>query len=302
MKKTKYSAFVRGLSMASAILLSSCKAGVLDPKGPVGHDERTLIITAVLLMLVVVIPVIVMTLVFAWKYRASNKKAEYRPNWAHSTKIEIVVWTVPCIIILILGTLTWITTHSLDPFKPLETADSQKPITIEVVALDWKWLFIYPEQHIATVNQVAFPENVPVRFKVTSDTVMNSFFIPQLGSQIYAMAGMQTEVNLLAHETGAFDGMSAHFSGDGFSHMNFKALSQTPSQFKEWINKVKQAHRELDQNSYDALAKPSEQNPVAYYSSVKPDLFKSIVMNYMNTNSDMASEEMQSDSGVTDVR
>ncbi|SFK68914.1 ubiquinol oxidase subunit II [Methylophaga sulfidovorans] len=302
MKRTKYSAFVRWLSMASAVLLSGCKAGVLDPKGPIGHDERTLIITAVLLMLVVVIPVIVMTIAFAWKYRASNKKAEYRPNWSHSNKIEVVVWTVPCIIILILGTITWKTTHSLDPFKPLETADNQKPITIEVVALDWKWLFIYPEQHIATVNQVTFPENVPVRFKVTSDTVMNSFFIPQLGSQIYAMAGMQTEVNLLAHETGTFDGMSAHFSGDGFAHMNFKAIATSQSQFNEWVNKVKQAQDPLDQASYDALAKPSEQNPVAYYSSVKPDLFKSIVASYMNSNSDTASVEMQSDSGVTDVR
>ena len=296
MKKTKCSTFVKWLSMGSALLLSGCKAAILDPKGPVGMDERTLIITAVLLMLIVVVPVIVMTVVFAWKYRASNKDAEYRPNWSHSTKIEVVVWTVPCIIILILGTLTWETTHSLDPFKPLKTADNQKPMTIEVVALDWKWLFIYPDQNVATVNQVAFPENVPVRFKVTSDTVMNSFFIPQLGSQIYAMAGMQTEVNLLAHQTGTFAGMSANFSGDGFSHMNFKAVAQTQSQFNDWIKKVKQASRPLDQASYDALAKPSEQVPVAYYSSVKPNLFKSIVGNYMNMNSDVASVEMNSDS------
>ena len=296
MIKTKYPTFVKWLSICSVLLLSGCKAALLDPKGPIGADERTLIITALVLMLLVVVPVIVMTLVFAWKYRASNKNAEYRPNWSHSTAIEVIVWSVPCVIILILGTLTWKTSHSLDPFKPLKTADNVKPITIEVVALDWKWLFIYPDQHVATVNQVEFPANVPVRFKITSDTVMNAFFIPQLGTQIYAMAGMQTEVNLLAHETGTFAGMSANFSGDGFSHMNFKAIATTQSQFDDWINKVKQASRPLDQASYDALAKPSEQEPVAYYSSVKPNLFKSIVGNYMNMNSDVASVEMNSDS------
>ena len=285
MIKAKYPGFVKWLSLCSVVLLSGCKAALLDPKGQVGVDERSLILTAFLLMLIVVIPVIVLTLVFAWKYRASNKKATFMPNWSHSTAIEVVVWLIPCVIILVLGTITWKTTHSLDPFKPLETKDNAKPITIEVVQLDWKWLFIYPEQHIATVNQVRFPAHVPVRFKITSDTVMGAFFIPQLGTQIYSMAGMQTEVNLIADHEGTFDGICSNFTGDGFSGMTFKAIATSKDQFQNWVSTVKQAPLQLDQAVYDKLAKPSEDTPVTYYSSVKPGLFKDIIGKYMNMNS-----------------
>jgi len=285
MIKTRYPGIFKWLSLCSVVLLSGCKAALLDPKGQVGMDERSLIITATLLMLIVVIPVIVLTLVFAWKYRASNKDAKFAPDWSHSTAIEIVVWLIPCLIILVLGTITWKTTHSLDPFKPLETKNDVKPVTIEVVQLDWKWLFIYPEQHVASVNQVAFPAHTPVRFKITSDTVMGAFFIPQLGTQIYSMAGMQTEVNLIADHLGTYDGICSNFTGDGFSGMTFKAIATTPEQFNDWIAKAKQSPQKLDNASYELLAKPSENTPVSYYSTVTPDLFKQIVSKYMNMNS-----------------
>ena len=285
MIKAKYPGFVKWLSLCSVVLLSGCKAALLDPKGQVGVDERSLIITAFLLMLIVVIPVIVLTLVFAWKYRSTNTKSTFMPNWAHSTAIEIVVWFIPCVIILVLGTITWKTTHSLDPFKPLETKNNAKPMTIEVVQLDWKWLFIYPDQHIATVNQVEFPAHVPIRFKITSDTVMGAFFIPQLGTQIYSMAGMQTEVNLIADHEGTFAGICSNFTGDGFSGMTFKAIATSDDQFQSWVKSVKEAPQQLDQATYQALAKPSEDTPVTYYSSVKPGLFQGIVGKYMNMNS-----------------
>jgi cytochrome o ubiquinol oxidase subunit 2 len=188
--------------IASTVMLSGCNMVLMNPKGAIGVEQRTLIITAIALMLIVVVPVIFMAFAFAWKYRASNKDAKYSPNWSHSNKIEAVVWTIPIIIIAILGTITWKTTHELDPFKPIVT--DKKPMTIEVVSLDWKWLFIYPEQGIATVNELAFPKDVPVEFKITSNSVMNSFFIPQLGGQIYAMAGMQTKLHLIGNEAGKY--------------------------------------------------------------------------------------------------
>lgn len=178
------------------MLLGGCNMEILSPKGDIGAQEKTLLFTATGLMLLVVIPVIIMILTFAWKYRASNTKADYQPKWAHSTAIEVVVWTVPCIIVAILAVITWRSTHALDPYKPL--VSEHKPVTIEVVSLDWKWLFIYPEYDIATVNEIAFPVDVPVNFRITSASVMNSFFIPQLGSQIYSMAGMETKLHLNA--------------------------------------------------------------------------------------------------------
>ncbi len=281
MVKTKVSRILKFLSLGVFGLLTSCSNAVLlHPKGQVGMDEKSLIITATILMLIVVLPVIFLTLFFAWKYRASNKNATYDPKWAHSKKIEAVVWIVPFIIIIALGTVTWITSHTLDPFRPLES--KAKPITIEAVSLDWKWLFIYPDQGVASVNQVAFPVNVPVNFKVTSDTVMNSFFIPQLGSQIYSMAGMQTEVHLIANSAGTYGGIAAQFSGRGFSGMNFKALAVSQKQYEDWIQKAKQSQNKLDQAGYDLLAKPSENHPVEYFSSVKPQLFQDIIKKYMS--------------------
>jgi cytochrome o ubiquinol oxidase subunit II len=266
----------RLLPLLAVLPLSGCQWVVLDPKGPIGVQERSIIITATLLMLIVVVPVIALILIFAWRYRSSNEQAEYRPNWAHSNRIEAVVWLIPCIIIATLGVIAWRSSHSLDPYRPLDS--KVKPIRIDAVALDWKWLFIYPDQKVATVNEVAFPANVPVEFHITSATVMNAFFIPQLGSQIYAMAGMQTQLHLLASEPGTYRGLSSNYSGDGFSGMTFKAIA-VPSQqgFDAWLAKVRASRQTLGAAAYVRLAKPSENDPVAYYSRVRPDLFADIV-------------------------
>lgn len=264
-------------SIAGTLMLSGCDNALLNPKGQVALEQRSLILTAFGLMLIVVIPAVLMALVFAWKYRASNTNAKYSPNWSHSNKVEAVVWTVPILIILFLGVLTWKSTHSLEPSRPL--VSNVKPIEIDVVALDWKWLFIYPEQGIATVNQIAFPANTPVNFKITSNTVMNSFFIPTLGSQIYAMAGMQTKLHLIANEAGTFDGISANFSGRGFSGMKFKAIA-TPDQasFDQWVAKAKTSSGQMmTMDDFEKLATPSENNPVEFFSTANPELFKKVI-------------------------
>ena len=268
------------LPSSMALLLSGCNMALLDPKGAIGMEQKSLIMTATWLMLIVVVPVIIMTFLFAWKYRASNKNATYSPNWSHSNKIEFVVWTIPCIIILILGTLTWTSTQALDPRNPLPSEN--KPLVIEAISLDWKWLFIYPEQGIATVNEIAFPANVPVQFKVTSGSVMNSFFIPQLGSQIYAMAGMQNQVHLIANEEGVYKGMSANYSGKGFSGMKFTATATSADKFDEWVMKVKQSAKGLQMADYEQLAKPTENNAVEYFSSLKSGLYQDIINKYMD--------------------
>jgi cytochrome o ubiquinol oxidase subunit 2 len=270
------------LPLIGALLLSGCNMTLLNPTGQVGLEQRNLIITATLLMLLVVVPVIVMTFLFAWKYRATNTDAVYTPKWSHSTKIEIAVWAVPVLIIIALGYVTYVSTHALDPYKPLES--DVKPITIEVVALDWKWVFIYPEQGIATVNKIVFPTNTPVNFKVTSDSVMNSFFIPGLGGQIYAMAGMQTKLHLIANRDAEMEGISANYSGAGFTGMKFKAISTSQENFDAWVSEVKKAPKQLEKAEYEALTKPSQNNPVELYSSVTPNLFQFIVDKYEGMN------------------
>lgn len=281
---------IRNISKAAmvifTILLSGCEGGVLDPKGQIGIDEKHLIVVATLLMLIVVLPVIFMTLFFAWKYRDGREHEIYAPKWAHSKMIEIVVWLVPIVIVIILGVITWGSTHDLDPYKPID--HQATPITVEVVSLNWKWLFIYPDLGIASVNELAFPANVPVNFKITSDTAMNSFFIPQLGSQIYSMAGMATQLHLIANEAGVFEGISANYSGAGFSGMKFNAIATaTPEGFDAWVAKVKLHKQQLNSDSYQILAKPSENNAVQYYSSVSEGMFNHIVMQYMHMDSAM---------------
>ncbi len=284
MKQARSSTRLAGvLTFAMAALLSGCHMSVLDPKGQIAADEKSLIITATLLMLVVVIPVIFMTLYFAWKYRESNTSATYMPNWSYSHRIEAVVWAVPIAIILVLGTITWKTTHELDPYKPLES--KVKPITIQVVSLDWKWLFIYPDQHIATINEIQFPANTPVNFKITSDTVMNVFFIPQLGSQIYAMAGMQTQVNLIADTAGTYDGLSTNFSGAGFPDMKFTATATSQADFDAWVAKVKASPNKLGLDNYNEISKPSSKDPVKYFSTVEPVLYAAVLDKYMDKSS-----------------
>ncbi|MFV8459598.1 ubiquinol oxidase subunit II [Vibrio campbellii] len=263
--------------VATALMLEGCNSALLDPKGSVGVQEKELIITALLLMLIVVIPVILMTVYFAYRYRETNTAEEYAPDWAHSTKIEIVVWTIPIIIIAILATITWRSTHELEPSKPLES--DVQPMVIEVVSLDWKWLFIYPEQHIATINYVAFPKDVPVTFRLTSDNIMNAFFIPRLGSQIYAMPGMVTKLNLIANHEGDFKGFASNYSGEGFSQMKFTA-SALPDQvaFLNWVEKVKASPDRIeDWEQFRSLAAPSVAEPVTLFSSVPPFLFTDVV-------------------------
>ncbi|ACS86657.1 cytochrome o ubiquinol oxidase subunit II [Musicola paradisiaca] len=288
MRLRKYNKIFGMLSLiVTTLLLSGCDMALMNPKGQVGLEQRSLILTALGLMLIVVIPVIIMTLAFAWKFRASNQKAKYTPDWSHSNKIEAVVWTVPIIIILILGTITWKTTHSLDPYKPLDS--KVKPVNVEVVSLDWKWLFIYPDLGIATVNELAFPANVPVDFKITSNSVMNSFFIPRLGGQIYAMAGMQTQLHLIANEPGKYEGISGGYSGKGFSGMKFTAIA-TPDQqtFDQWVDTVRKSSKTLGTtNDFDKLAQPSEYHPVEYYSQVQPDLFHQIITKFIGNNMTM---------------
>ncbi len=277
---------ILGTILVAGLLLTGCDNALMNPKGQVGLEERNLIITSTLLMLIVVIPVIIMTFWFAWRYRASNTKATYTPNWEHSTKIEIVLWTIPTIIIIALSFITWNSSHSLAPSKPIES--TEKPIRIDVVALDWKWLFIYPEQGIATVNELAFPVDVPVEFHITSGTVMNSFFIPQLGSQIYAMGGMDNKLNLIANHHGVFPGISANYSGKGFSAMKFNAVVGSKDDFAAWVNKVKQSPTSLDLTAYKTLTTPTEAEkaneyeptvyPVTYFASFKPNLFKDIMV------------------------
>ncbi|MFP1791186.1 cytochrome o ubiquinol oxidase subunit II [Lonsdalea quercina] len=281
MRLRKYNKFLGMFSLfAATLLLNGCDMALMNPKGQIGLEQRSLILTALGLMLIVVIPVIIMTIVFARKYKASNDKAKYTPNWSHSNKIEAVVWTVPIIIIVILATITWKTTHQLDPYKPLDS--DVKPINVEVVSLDWKWLFIYPDLGIASVNELAFPANVPVSFKITSNSVMNSLFIPRLGGQIYAMAGMQTQLHLIANEPGKYDGISGAYSGKGFSGMKFTAIA-TPNQqaFDQWVNTVRQSSHTLsNMGEFEKLALPSEYHPVEYFSQVQPNLFRQVITKF----------------------
>ena len=284
MKQARSTRLAGALTLIVAAFLSGCsKMALWDPKGPVAADEKQLIITSTLLMLIVVIPVIVLTLWFAWHYRESNTKATYTPNWSYSHRIEAVCWGIPICIILVLGTITWRTTHELDPFRPLDS--KVKPLEIQVVALDWKWLFIYPEQHVASINEIAIPTGVPINFKITSDTVMNVFFIPQLGSQVYAMAGMQTQVNLLADEPGVYDGLSANFSGAGFPNMTFKAHAVSQEGFDAWVAKARTSPTKLGIDAYKELSKPTEKAPVQYFASVEPMLFPAVLDKYMDKSS-----------------
>lgn len=281
MNKRSLASVLRWTSASLAIFLGGCNLEVLDPAGSVGVKETRLIYISLILMLIVVIPVIVLTLWFAWRYRSTNTKATYAPKWAHSTAIEVVVWAIPCVIIAILGTITWRTSHTLDPYQPLPEEANTKPLVIQAVSLDWKWLFIYPEQGVASVNELAIPTNVPVRFEITSDSVMNSFFIPRLGSQIYAMAGMETKVNLIANQEGTYPGLSANYSGAGFSDMHFDAIATSQQGFDDWIKKAKASSSTLDDASFHTLTTPSEKVPVSYYATVTPGLFGKIINQYM---------------------
>ena len=280
MKRKKYFLGVGLLSLFAITFLSGCGTILLfNPKGPIGESQRFLILAAIGLMAIVVIPVFIMAFWFSRKYRAANTESTYMPKWSYSAKIDLVMWAVPIAIVTVLAILAWTRTHSLDPYKPI--ASAHKPINIQAVSLDWKWLFIYPDQNIATVNQLTFPVNVPVSFKLTSDTVMTSFFIPQLGSQMYAMGGMQTQLNLLAAKPGTYAGHNQQISGIGYANMHFQAKAVTQEEFQAWVEKVRQSKELLDLKRYEQLAQPNEgYYPVTYFSAVKPDLFLDILRKF----------------------
>jgi cytochrome o ubiquinol oxidase subunit 2 len=279
-------------------ILAGCDTVILNPSGDVALQQRNLIITSTVLMLLIIVPVIALTLIFARHYHAENKEAVYDPEWHHSTQLEVVIWTAPLLIIIALGAITWLGTHTLDPYRPLTRLDGSqpmpqdaKPLDVQVVALDWKWLFFYPEQGIATVNELAAPVNVPIAFKITSATVMNSFFIPALAGQVYAMAGMQTQLHAVINEEGIYNGFSANYSGSGFSRMNFAFHGLTQEGFDQWVAKVKGEGPALDRAAYMQLEKPSEQAPVQYFSSVENGLYDAI-LNMCATPGKMCMSEM----------
>lgn len=279
MMRMKHFAGSAWAAAGAAVLLSGCSPVVLlDPKGPIGSAERFVILAAFGLMLIVVIPVLAMIFWFPRKYRASNTRATYAPQWSRSAGIEWVIWLVPAVIVAFLGTLVWHFTYRLDPYKPI--AAGAAAIPIEAVSLDWKWLFIYPDQHIATVNQLVFPAQVPLSFRLTSGSVMTSFFIPQLGSQIYAMAGMQTRLHLMADEQGVYAGQNQQFSGSGYAEMNFKATAVSREQFADWVRQVRQSPQRLDLARYAELARPSADDPAAAFSVVEPGLFEHILRQF----------------------
>ncbi len=272
------------------LALNGCQAALLDPKGPIAAAEKNLLIDAVLLMCIIVVPVIILTLVIAYKYRASNKKAKYSPNWAHGTLLEAGWWIMPIVIVAVLGVMTWRTTHELDPYKPLDS--DVPPVNIQVVSLDWRWLFIYPDQNIATINFVEFPVNTPINFYITSDAPMNSFMIQQLAGQIYSMAGMQTKLHLLADEPGDYQGRSVSFSGAGFSNMQFVARVVSENEFNDWVSSVKKGPNQLTMAAYNQVALATTDTGVYYFSAVANNLFNNIIMKYMGP--DMANMNMGS--------
>jgi cytochrome o ubiquinol oxidase subunit 2 len=266
---------IRRVAISAATpLLASCSEGVLSPHGPIGASELTILYDATAIMLAVIVPVILLTLAFAWWFRVNSTRARYLPNWEYSGRIEMIVWSIPTLVIVFLGGIAWIGSHDLDPPRPIESATA--PLDVDVVSLDWKWLFIYPREGVASVNRLVVPVSTPVRFRLTSASVMNSFFVPELGSQIYTMPGMTTRLNLQADQPGAYRGLSAQFSGDGFSDMRFEVAAVSADQFAAWAAAAKSQGPALDAAAYDELARPSKAVAPLTFSRVAAGLFDAI--------------------------
>jgi cytochrome o ubiquinol oxidase subunit 2 len=263
------------LALLALTMLGGCAEGPLDPQGPVASALRTILLNSLGIMLAIVIPTIIATLGVAYWYRASNTRATHLPNWEYSGRIEMIVWSIPAMTVLLLAGIGWISSHDLDPRKPL--AGTTKPLTVQVVSLDWKWLFIYPEQGIASVNQLTIPAATPISFQLTSSGVMNSFFVPQLGSQIYTMARMVTQLHLQADKPGSYPGLSAQFSGDCFADMHFVVEAVPPDQFNAWVAKTRGGGGMLDAAAYGELVHPSTAVTPFTYRAVDPNLFATIV-------------------------
>jgi cytochrome o ubiquinol oxidase subunit 2 len=268
--------------LIGAAMLGGCNEGVLNPQGPIAIAERQILFDSLGIMLAIVIPVILATLGVAFWFRASNRRASYRPDFVYSGRIEVLVWSIPLMTVLLVGGVAWVGAHDLDPRKPITS--QVKPVTVQVVSLDWKWLFIYPEQGIASVNHLVVPVRTPISFELTSAGVMNSFFVPQLGSQIYTMAGMTTHLQLQADNAGSYPGLSAQFSGDGFSDMTFKTDAVTDANFSQWVETTRATGPVLDAQSYADLARPSKAVAPFTYRAVASDLFSRIAMSEMSMN------------------
>ncbi|MEJ2398125.1 MAG: ubiquinol oxidase subunit II [Gammaproteobacteria bacterium] len=286
MKQHRFRKLRTLLLLGTTLLLGGCGKQwiLLHPAGPIAAHEKNLILTAWWLMVLVALPVFVLTIWFAWHYRASNKKANYQPNWDFSWSVDALIWVLPLVGVAILAFLCWTSTQSLAPYKPI--ASKKAPVEVDVVAFDWKWLFIYPKQHIATVNQLVIPVGHPINFKLTSDTVMTSFFIPEMGSQIYAMSGMRTRLNLIADKPGTYHGQNMQFSGRGYADMNFKVLAKQDAGFQDWVASVQKSDKKFDMTALAQLQKRTIANPVAHYGSVKPQMFQTILDQYRYSHHD----------------
>jgi len=286
---------------ALTLLLCGCSGAVFDPAGDIAREQRDIIIISTVLMLVIIVPVMVLIVVFAWRYR-KGRGGTYDPNFDHSTVLELAIWSAPLLIIIALGALTWSSTHLLDPFRPLSDAKTEasnapaaKPLLVQVVSLDWKWLFIYPEQGIASVNELAIPIDRPVRFEITSSNMMNTFYAPTLAGMVYSMPGMQSEMQAILRKTGDYDGFSGNYSGAGFSYMHFVLKGVDDADFAKWIADAKSSKQSLSMSDYLTLAKPSERVPIEHYARVDPDLYRRILERCVDAGSTCMSQTMAHD-------
>jgi cytochrome o ubiquinol oxidase subunit 2 len=287
-----------------AALLTGGKMVVMSPSGDVALQQRDMIVQSTVLLLLIIVPVIALTLFFAWRYRASNTTATYDPEWHHSTRLEVMIWAAPLTIIVALGAMTWVGTHLLDPYRQITRIDAShrvtagmKPLRVDVVALDWKWLFIYPDQGIAVVNDLAAPVNVPIDFRITASAVMNSFSIPALAGQIYAMPGMVTQLHAVINQPGSYEGLSANYSGAGFSDMHFKFHGLSQTDFDKWIDAKKASGQgELGRQEYMALEKPSLKDPIKSYATIDDNLYDLILDQCVDPNKMCMSDMMHADS------
>lgn len=289
---------LRFAAIAPLALIAACKPVVLSPSGDVAAQQRDLLLMSTGLMLLIIIPVMALVVFFAWKYRASNRDAEYDPEWHHSTRLELVIWAAPLLIIIALGALTWVGTHLLDPYRRLDRISAATPIEadysplqVQVVSMDWKWMFIYPEYGIATINELAVPVDRPVEFSLTSTSVMNAFYIPAMAGMIYTMPAMETKLNGVFNVGGVYDGFSSHYSGHGFSYMRFKAHALDQAGFDAWIEQARTEGTTLGRTEYMALEKPSEKEPIQRFNNVDPELWHGIVNMCVDANR-MCMDEM----------
>lgn len=278
---------IRLLSISAFLLLAGCQREVLNPAGDVALQQRNIIYTSTGLMLLIIIPVLILIVVFAWRYRKGGQ-GSYDPHFDHSTSLELVIWSAPLMIIIALGALTWSSTHLLDPFRPLDRIAAGRPadraappLRVQVVAMDWKWLFIYPDQGVAAVNELVLPVDRQVRFDITSTNMMNTFYAPTLAGMIYAMPGMQSQLHAVLNRPGDYEGFSANYSGAGFSGMRFKAIASSQEDFQQWVRDAQASPSKMTAEAYQALVSPSEHEPVAYYSGAEPTMFDGIIYQYM---------------------